>query len=78
MVQQTIEKLHAMKLRGMAQAFEDQIAKASYDKLSFEERMAMIVDQEHAFRENRKLDTRFKAAHLKLNASVNYIQSSLK
>ena len=73
MVQQTLDKLHAMKLRGMAQAFEDQISKVSHDKLSFEDRIAMIVDSEFTFRENRKLEARFKAAHLKLNATIEDI-----
>ena len=61
MVQQTIEKLRAMKLNGMARAFEDQIAQPSYGKLGFEDRVAMMVDQESSFRDNRKLEARLKA-----------------
>jgi DNA replication protein DnaC len=73
MVQQTIEKLRTMKLSGMARAFEDQIAQPSYDKLSYQERVAMLVDQEYTYRENRKLAARLKSAHLKLDASIEDI-----
>ena len=36
--QQTIEKLHTLKLIGMAEAFKDQMIQSDIDRLSFAER----------------------------------------
>ncbi len=38
--QQTIEKLHALKLTGMAEAFTEQLKQPDLARLSFEERQA--------------------------------------
>ena len=43
--QQTIEKLHAMKLHGMADAFHTQLETTDAGQLSFEERFALLVCQ---------------------------------
>src|SRR2546426_5771155 len=63
--QQTIEKLHAMKLHGMADAFRAQLETADAGQLSFEERLALLVDQQWLWKENRALARRLRAAHLK-------------
>src|SRR2546430_17383547 len=63
--QQTIEKLHAMKLHGMADAFRAQLETADAGQLSFEERLALLVDQEWLWKENRALARRLRAAPLK-------------
>ena len=70
---QTIEKLSQMKMHGMAKAFQEQSEKASLSGLSFEERFAMIVDQEWTSREDRKLTRRLRAARLKTQATVEDI-----
>lgn len=70
---QTMEKLYQMRLDIMAEAFKEQMSTAAKSSLSFEERFAMIVDREWTFRENRKLQTRVKAARLKQNASIEDI-----
>ena len=44
--QPTIEKLHTMKMHGMADAFRAQIETANASQLGFEERFAMLVDQQ--------------------------------
>jgi hypothetical protein len=44
--QPTIEKLHVMKLHGMADAFRAQLETAEACQLSFEERFALLVDQQ--------------------------------
>ena len=44
--QPTIEKLQTMKLHGMADAFHAQLETANASQLSFEERFAMLVDQQ--------------------------------
>jgi DNA replication protein DnaC len=70
---QTIEKLSQMKLHAMATAFQEQMEKPSLSSLSFEDRVAMIVDQEWTSRENRKLTRRLKAARLRTHATVEDI-----
>ena len=62
---QTVEKLYQMKLHTMAAAFKEQLDQPSMGSLSFEERIAMMVDREWLFRENRRLGRRLKAAKLK-------------
>lgn len=51
---QTVEKLYQMKLHTMAAAFKEQLDQPSMGSLSFEERIAMMVDREWLFRENRR------------------------
>jgi DNA replication protein DnaC len=62
--QQTIEKLLALRLRGMADAFRAQLQQPSAD-LSFEERFAMLVDQQWNWRQNRALQRRLHNAKLR-------------
>ncbi len=63
--QPTIEKLHTMKLYGMAEAFCAQTATPDMSQLSFEERFAMLVDQQWLWKENRALARRLSLAKLK-------------
>ena len=44
--QQTTEKLHALRLHGMAEAFRAQPQQAGITELSCEERFALLVDQQ--------------------------------
>ena len=72
-MEQAIEKMNAMKLFGMRDALSEQMELSSYDSLSFEERVGMLVDREWIDRENRKLERRMKAAKLKIGASMEDI-----
>src|SRR5580765_7324844 len=63
--QPTIEKLHTMKLHGMADAFRTQSETAEASQLGFEERFAMLVDQQWLWKENRALARRLQSARLK-------------
>jgi len=49
----------------MVEALEEQRASASYRKLSFEERLGMLIDAEYAAREQRKLTRRLQQAKLR-------------
>lgn len=62
--QQTIEKLLALRLRGMSDAFRAQQQQPSAD-LSFEERFALLVDQQWNWRQNRALQRRLHNAKLR-------------
>lgn len=68
--QPTIEKLHAMKLHGMADAFRAQRETIEATQLSFEERFAMLVDQQWLWKENRALARRLQSAKLKEKGTV--------
>jgi len=59
-----------MKLNGMAKAFEEQLKSVDYENLSFEERMAILVEREATERENRRLDARLKKARLRQQACM--------
>lgn len=71
--QQTIEKLCAMRLRGMADAFRDQQQDADVQRLSFEERLGLLIDRQWNWRENRALDRRLRNARLQGGACVEDI-----
>jgi DNA replication protein DnaC len=68
--QQSLEKLHALRLQGMAQALEEQRHQADCAHLEFEERLALLIDRQWLWKENRSLSTRLKYAQLKLQASL--------
>lgn len=74
--EQTIEKMNALKLFGMRDAFTEQLEMSSYASLSFEERVGMLVDREWTDRENRRLKRRMKAAKLKIHACMEEIEYS--
>ena len=66
----TLRKLNEMKLFGMAQGFEDQLASAAAAHLSFEERFGLLTDQEMTFRENRRLRRLLRNAKLRESACI--------
>lgn len=72
----TIDKLKEMKLTGMVQALEDQMQQRGHEKMSFEERLGLLVDKEHLYRENRKLSARLRRARLKQDACIEDIDFS--
>jgi DNA replication protein DnaC len=71
--QHTLDKLHALRLTGMAAAFEQQLAQPAAQELSFEERFALLLDQEILYRDNRRLARLLKAAKLRVGACVEDI-----
>ena len=71
--QPTIEKLHAMKLHGMADAFREQIEMADSSQLSFEERLGLLVDRQWTWKEGRALTRRLQLAKFKERGVVEDI-----
>ena len=69
----SLDKLRRMKLEGMAQAFEEQLAMSSSQELAFEERLGLLVDREMTHRDNRRFSRRLKNAKLKQPASLEDI-----
>jgi DNA replication protein DnaC len=73
LMQPTLEKLYSMKLMGMAEAFRRQVEDPANAQLSFEERLAMLVDQQWDWRQNKALTRRMKNARFKLEATIEDI-----
>jgi DNA replication protein DnaC len=71
--EQTFDKLYRMKLHGMAKALEEHLSQPDMASLSFEERLAMLVDAQWLWRENRSLASRLRNARLKQPASIEDI-----
>ena len=71
--QPTLEKLHALRLVGMAEAFRAQAEQPDLTQLSFEERFALLVDQQWTWKQNRALARRLAHAKLRHRASVEDI-----
>jgi DNA replication protein DnaC len=71
--QQTMEKLYAMRMRGMADAFTQQQEDPQTTQLGFEERFALLVDRQWNWRENRALQRRLRAGRLQGPACVEDI-----
>ena len=58
LMEQTLDKMNAMKLTGMTEALRQQLGSAPHTKLSFDERLGLLVDAEWLARERRKLSSR--------------------
>jgi len=70
LTQATIDKMHAMKMASLAEAFERQIRSPECAQMSFEERVGMMIDAESDAREQRKLTRRLQWARLRHQASL--------
>jgi DNA replication protein DnaC len=69
----TLEKLHQLRLRGMAKAFAEQLEQPEADSLSFTDRLGLLIDREATERENWHLKIRLRNAKLQQNACVEDI-----
>ena len=65
MMEQTLQTLKALRLLGMAGAFEEQQTTTASANLSFDERFAMLVDREMTWRDNRRITRLLREAKLK-------------
>lgn len=66
----TLDKLHALKLTGMAVALADQSASPDITDLSFAERLGLLVDQEMTERDNLRMSSRVRRAKLRHAATL--------
>ncbi len=65
LVNQTRQALNALRLPGMAQAYETQLANPNMLSMSFDDRLGLMVDAEVSQRENRRINRLLKSAKLK-------------
>lgn len=65
MMHTTLAQLRTLKLDGLASALEEQLTQSGMATMSFEERLALLVDRETHTRNDRKLARLLKQARLK-------------
>ena len=73
MHQQTMEKLRALRLSGMAEAYRQQLENPDVCALGFEERLGLLVDQHWTWRENKAMQRRLKTSRLDAEPCVEDI-----
>jgi DNA replication protein DnaC len=67
---QTVEKLHGLRLEGMVQALEEQRLQKDIVELDFEARLALLVERQCLYRDNRGLARRLANAQLKISSAT--------
>ena len=65
MMHTTLAQLRALKLDGLAMGLEEQLAQSGMSAMSFEERLALLIDREVHCRSDRRLVRLLKQAQLK-------------
>ena len=68
--EQTMTKLYAMKLNGLAAGYEEQRQQPRMADLSFDERLGLLVDRQWRWREERSLKMRLHNAKFKFHACI--------
>jgi DNA replication protein DnaC len=64
------DQLKELRCHGMVEALQEQLKQPDIHQLSFDERLALLIERECITRENRKLAQRLRQARLKINACL--------
>lgn len=72
MMNTTLNQLRSLRLESMAQALEQQLTQSGIGAMSFEERLALLVDREVHARQDRR------CARLLKNARLKYPQAAIE
>jgi len=72
-MQATIDQLQQMKLTGILEAWREQQTLPTYHDLSFDERLALMVEREYIRRQNQRLQRRLKHARLPVQATLDAV-----
>lgn len=78
LIEQTLTRLHALHLTGMAAALEEQRGIPDIAQLSFEDRFALLVEREQAARADRRLTRLLQLARFRVTACVEDINFRAK
>ena len=70
------EQLKTLRWQGVLEAFQEQIGTPDINRLSFDERFALLIERECLVRDNRKLTNRLRQAKLKEQACIEDIDYS--
>jgi DNA replication protein DnaC len=71
-----LEQLKTLRCQGMLEAFQEQLQAPDINRLSFDERFALLIEREYLARESRKLTNRLRQAKLKEEACIEDIDYS--
>jgi len=69
-IQQTLEQLKDMNITGFLDAWQEQQAQPTYHNLSFNERLALLVEREYLRRQQQRQQRRLKQAKLFIGAAI--------
>ena len=78
LIEQTLTRLHALHLTGMAAALEEQRGVPDIAQLSFDDRFALLVEREQAARADRRLTRLLQLARFRVPACVEDINFRAK
>ena len=70
LLEQTLTQLRELRLTGMADALDEQQAVPDVQSLSFEDRLALLVEREATVRQDRRLSRLLGQAKLRLPATI--------
>lgn len=70
LLQQTLDALHRLNLKGMAEALRQQQEDELYRDMTFEDRLGLLVDRESVEQGNRRLAARLKRARLRQDSVI--------
>lgn len=73
LIEPTLDRLRELGLTGMAEALAEQLGVPDVQSLSFEDRLALLLEREASERDNRRLRRLLQLAKLRLDASVEDI-----
>lgn len=68
-MQETLRKLHEMKLYGLARSYEQRAHQPDHQDLSTDEMIRLLVDDEYLYRKNKRQDRLLKAAKIKFSSA---------
>ena len=71
LIEQTLESMRAMRLLGMAEAMEEQMQTPGARKLSFEDRIGLLIERERIHRTDRRV-TRLHLSELGLEIAWHH------
>ncbi|NJO02900.1 MAG: ATP-binding protein [Bacteroidia bacterium] len=71
--QNTIEKMRQMRLTGMADLHYNNLQSANYQDYTIDQYLALLIDQEWEFRQERKINGLVAKANFKYQASIRDI-----
>ena len=78
LIEQTLAVLHALKLPGMAAALDEQRGLPDLATLTFEERLALLLEREQSVRHDRRLTRLLQLARLRYAACVEDVNFRTK
>ena len=73
MIHSILDQLEKLRFHGMASALRDQLAQPDVDRLSFTDRLGLLLDREASERENKALKSRLRRSNLNQMACMEDI-----